>query len=184
MNEVKLIDDVDRVITLNDIDQSSVNDIIQDILKINKSDAQFERFYDIKIDRKPIEIYIDSDGGEIYSSNGLISIIQESLTPIHTICTGRAMSAALNILINGHVRFGYKNSSYMYHQLSTGGYGNITEMDEHINNNLCLQSNMEDMYMNKTNIHNSLLMKIRKEKLDYYFSSDEAIKLGVIDYIK
>jgi ATP-dependent Clp protease protease subunit len=81
--------------TLGDIETEIVNDIIHSIYEINEEDIK-------KQTADPIKLIINSAGGEIYSGLALIDVINTSLTPIHTICHGSAMSMGLIVFVAGH----------------------------------------------------------------------------------
>ena len=115
------------------VNQESMNKLTKSIIEINKSDAYLKKLYaisDIDYVPKPIEIYIDSYGGAVYQCFGLLSVMDKSETPVHTIVTGCAMSCGFMILISGHKRFGYKLSTPLYHQVSTGFRGKVQDMEE------------------------------------------------------
>ena len=132
---------------------------------------------------KPIEIYIDSYGGHVYQCLGLLSIIQKSEVPIHTIVTGCAMSAGFLIAITGHKRFGHERSTFMYHQVSSGMGGKLKEMEEEVIEVKRLQRILEEHTLAKTKLSEKDLEKCYKEKNDWYFSSKQALKHGIIDEI-
>ena len=109
--------------------------------------------------------------------------MEKSETPIHTIVTGAAMSCGFMILISGHKRFGYKLSTPLYHQVSTGFYGKIKDMEERLQETKRLQKLIEDITLERTNISKKKLADVLKNKVDWYMSAEEAVKLGVIDEI-
>ena len=132
---------------------------------------------------QPIKIYIDSYGGAVYQCFGLLGVMEKSETPIHTIVTGAAMSCGFMILISGHKRFGYKLSTPLYHQVSTGFYGKVQDMEERLQETKRLQKVIEDITLERTNISKKKLTDVLKNKVDWYMSAEEAVKLGVIDEI-
>jgi len=95
-----------RTLTLGDIDSEIINDIIQLIYEINEEDAK-------KTQVEPIKLIINSFGGEVYSGLALIDVIDNSLTPVYTICHGSAMSMALIIYAAGHQRMAKENGILM-----------------------------------------------------------------------
>ena len=114
------------------VDQNSIGDLTQKIIEINQDDEHLKKVYSIynlKYNPDPIKIYIDSYGGQVYQCFGLLSVIERSETPIHTIVTGCAMSAGFMILISGHRRFAHKLSTPLYHQVSSGAIGTVKEME-------------------------------------------------------
>lgn len=139
--------------------------------------------HDLKYTPKPIKIYIDSYGGYVYQILGLISVMETSKTSIHTICTGTAMSCGFVMLISGHKRFAYKHSTMMYHQVSALKYGKMKDLEESVFESKRLQKKIEELTLEKTKITEKLLKKNYKKKQDWYMTSKEAKKLGVIDEI-
>lgn len=168
------------------VDQESIEKIIKGIIEINESDEYLKKFgelYGFIYNAKPINLYIDSFGGNAYQAFGLISVIEKSKTEICTICTGAAMSAGFLILISGHKRFAYKYSTPLYHQVSSFKGGTLKDLEDDVIETKRLQKMMEKLILEKTYISKEKLKQVYTEKLDWYMGSDEALKLGVIDEI-
>lgn len=168
------------------VDQDSINKLTKDIIEINENDEYLTKYYkvhDLEYTRKPIKIYLDTYGGNVYQCFGLLSIIECSKTPIHTIVTGCAMSAGFMILICGHKRFGYPLSTPLYHQVATGFRGKIKDMEESLIETKRLQAKIETITLKHTKITKKKLEQIYNRKIDWYLSADEALKLGIIDEI-
>jgi ATP-dependent Clp protease protease subunit len=168
------------------VDQNSIGDLTQKIIEINQDDEHLKKVYSIynlKYDPDPIKIYIDSYGGQVYQCFGLLSVIERSETPIHTIVTGCAMSAGFMILISGHKRFAHKLSTPLYHQVSSGAIGTVKEMEEKIEESKRLQDQLESIVKEKTDISKKKLKEIFDTKKDWYMTSEEALELKVVDEI-
>lgn len=168
------------------VDQESISNLIKSIMEIEEHDEYLKKLYaihDIKYTPKPIEIIIDSYGGTVYQCFGLLSVMEKSKTPIHTIVTGAAMSCGFMILIFGHKRFAYEHSTPMYHQVGSGGWGKVKDLEENIEEAKRLQNKIEEMTLAKTKISKKKLDKIYKTKKDWFMTSAEALKLGVVDEI-
>jgi ATP-dependent Clp protease protease subunit len=168
------------------VDQDSIAEITKGIITINNHDRYLEQLYglhSLKYNPKPIEIYIDSYGGNIYQCFGLISVIEKSITPVHTIVTGCAMSCGFMILISGHKRFGYRLSTPLYHQVTSGFWGKLEDMEIDVKETRRLQTIIEQETLEKTNITKKKLTEIRKTKTDWFMNAEEAKELGVIDEI-
>lgn len=99
--------------------------------------------YDLDYSPKPIKIYIDSYGGAVYQCYGLLSIMDSSKTPIHTIVTGAAMSCGFMMLIHGHKRFAYPLSTPLYHQIGGGAIGKSKDIEEEYVEMKRLQTKLE-----------------------------------------
>lgn len=168
------------------VTQKSIGDLVKGIIDINDNDNLLEKIYkihNIKYERKPIKIYIDSYGGYVYQCFGLLSIMERSATPIHTYATGAAMSCGFLILISGHKRFGYKLCTPMYHQVSSGAKGKVQDIKEDFIEAKRLQSIIESITLKKTKIKKDKLQKNRKQKKDWFLTAEESLKYGVIDEI-
>lgn len=168
------------------VDQASMNALTKNILEINDNDEYLKKLYavhDLDYTPKPIKIYIDSYGGAVYQCFGLLGVMEKSVTPIHTIVTGAAMSCGFMILISGHKRLGYPLSTPLYHQVSSGFYGKVQDLEEKLAETKRLQSKIEDITLSRTNISKKKLAEILRRKLDWYMSAEEALSLGVIDEI-
>jgi len=165
----------------------SVQKITQEIIEINEDDDLLERkllfAYNLTYDRLPIKIYIDSYGGMVYSCIGLISIIENSKTPIHTIVTGSAFSAGFLLLICGHKRFAYKKSSMMYHQIAAGSIGKLLDMEDRVDVIKKLHKMMTKYTISKTKITKEQLKDNYIKKKDWYMDAEESLELGIIDEI-
>jgi ATP-dependent Clp protease protease subunit len=168
------------------VDQASIGELTKSIIEINDDDDHLKKLYsvyDVEYDPKPIKIFLDSYGGAVYQCFGLLSVIERSKTPIHTIVTGCAMSCGFMILICGHRRFAHKLSTPLYHQVSSGVSGTVTEIEDKLEESKRLQKQLEDIVKDKTKITKKRLREILDTKKDWYMTSKEAQELGVIDEI-
>jgi ATP-dependent Clp protease, protease subunit len=168
------------------VDQKSIVNLTREIIKINDNDEYLKGLYalhNLDYNVLPIEIYIDSYGGQVYQILGLISVIENSVTPVNTIVTGCAMSCGFMLLISGHERFAHKHSTPLYHQVSSGSSGKIKDIQERYRETRRLQKKLEKLTMEKTNIPKSKLKKIYRRKQDWYMTPKEAVKYGVVDHI-
>jgi len=168
------------------VSQSSINALSKDIIDISEHDEYLKKIYeahDIIYKPKPIKIYIDSYGGYVYQCLGLVGIMRSSKTEIHTIVTGCAMSCGFLIAISGHRRFGYPRSTYLYHQVAGGAFGKVKDIEEELIEILRLQQSVEEITLESTSITKKMLEKAYRGKKDWYMSSEQAIKLRVIDEI-
>lgn len=168
------------------VDQASINALSKSIIEINNSDSEIQKvalLYGFSYSPEPIKIWIDSYGGYVYQCLGLLGIIDNSQTPIHTIVTGCAMSCGFLISISGHKRFGFSKSTYLYHQVSGGTFGTVKDMEEDVIESKRLQKIIEDHTLEKTKIDPDKLKSIYEQKKDWFIDSKQAIRLGVIDEI-
>ncbi len=168
------------------VDQNSIGELTQKIIEINDDDDHLRKLYSVynlEYVPKPIKIFLDSYGGSVYQCFGLLSVIERSETPIHTIVTGCAMSAGFMILICGHKRFAHKLSTPLYHQVSSGATGTAKEIEEKVVEIKRLQEQLESVVREKTNISKKKLKDIFDIQKDWYMTAEEALELNVVDEI-
>jgi ATP-dependent Clp protease protease subunit len=168
------------------VDQDSIKKVVEEVTAINESDEMLNKLYsvyDLKYTPKPIKIYIDSYGGDVYQVLGLLSIIESSSTPVHTYATGAAMSCGFMMLITGHRRFAYKYSTPLYHQVSDWAYGTLEEMKERVSETKRIQKLLESIIIQKTRLTKTKLKEVNSRKANWYFTPKEALEWGVIDEI-
>lgn len=130
----------------------------------------------------PINIVINSDGGDVYEALGMIDYIQSLSIKVNTICRGRAMSAAALLLCSGTgVRGASKNSTIMFHEISSGIYGKSSDMKA----NMAHMEKLEDILLELIASNTKKEKRFWKDKTvkDYYLTPEEALDLGVLDKI-
>jgi ATP-dependent Clp protease protease subunit len=133
----------------------------------------------------PINLYINSEGGQVCDAYALIDVMRSSRKPVATIGLGVICSAAFMILAagaKGHRKLG-KNTSVMMHQLNHdwgGNYADLkslgSEIDYHHKRMIKI---LEDSTgLDKQGVQDNFL-----QPTDRWFTSQEAVKLGVVDKI-
>lgn len=132
---------------------------------------------------KPLKIYINSNGGDVFAAIPLIDAMSNCTIPIHTYIEGIAASSASLISMAGHKRFITKNSFMLIHELRSGVEGTYSNIADEKENCDKLMRVITDFYMNKTQnkLSNDTLQEILKR--DLILSSDECFKMGLIDEI-
>jgi len=168
------------------VEQKTMKEVAEKIDNINKSDElnkQLAEVHGITYEPQPINLYIDSYGGTVYQCFSLLGHMENSKTPIHTIATGAAMSCGFMILIHGHKRFCFSEATPLYHQVSTGFWGKIEDMEIDLKETRRLQKRIEDMTLKKTKITKVKLKEIKDKKIDWFMNAKEALELGVVDEI-
>ena len=175
---IDLSNGLNRNIVLTDIDVSigdSVNSYIQFFNRIDQEK---------KIDankRTPIKIYIDSNGGNLEACFTIIDAITMSKTPVWTINIGKAYSAGFFIFITGHKRFAYPNSSFLFHEGSTGIYQDANKFKNYADFYKQQLEQLRAITLEHTQIEPEEYDKHVKD--DWWFNVDEALKYGVTDKI-
>ncbi|MBM3194154.1 MAG: hypothetical protein FJZ60_00135 [Chlamydiae bacterium] len=168
------------------VDQDSMNALSKSILEIREHDEYLKSLYklhDLSYEPKPIKIYIDSYGGAVYQCFGLLSIMKDKGTPVNTIVTGCAMSCGFMIAIHGAHRSVHRHGTLMYHQVSSGVWGKLKEIEEDVIETKRLQKKIEEMTLENTKITKEKLQKVYDKKRDWYLSAKDSLKWGCVDEI-
>jgi ATP-dependent Clp protease protease subunit len=172
-----------RILYLNgDISDNNVSEICKQILNVVAYDNQMVNKYRM-YSMEPIQLYIQSFGGSVQDMWSLIDIIESSTTPIITICSGYCMSAAALIFIAGHYRYMYKHSTIMFHQMSVGNYGKISDFKLDQSHFDSMHKDMIKYIKKHTNLKKRFFDKFDKKKEDIYLTAKQCKKYGICDAI-
>jgi ATP-dependent Clp protease protease subunit len=167
----------DSVIYLNDdIGENTLVDLmirVRAILNNRTSDTRNE----------PINLIINSNGGDVYEMLGIIDYIESLSVPVNTICRGRAFSAAAVILACGTgIRMASKRSCVMFHESISFMDGiKISDMSAYINNLNSLENDVCNLLASKSN-KNADWWK-QQQKTDLFLSAEQLKQYGIIDEI-
>ena len=86
-------------------------------------------------DPYPINLHINSEGGEIYVALSIVDTIINSRVKVISIIEGIACSAATLISVVCNNRIIYQNAQMMIHQLSCSGmWGKMNELEDEMKN--------------------------------------------------
>ena len=130
----------------------------------------------------PINLMINSPGGDIYEMFGIIDYIESLDVKVNTICRGRAFSAAAIILTMGTGnRMMSKRSTVMFHQSSSFLGGKMSDITAFLDNVKSLEKTIYDMLASRTK-QDAEWWK-NKMRSDMFFTADELLEIGVIDQV-
>lgn len=129
----------------------------------------------------PIELFISSEGGEVYSSFTTVDRIIASKVPVDTYVEGIAASAATLISVVGRRRYMRKNANMLIHQVSSAMWGNYAQFQDEIKNLDLVMSMIKKVYLKHTKFKEKELNEMLKH--DLCLSPEECLKYGLIDEI-
>jgi ATP-dependent Clp protease protease subunit len=132
-----------------------------------------------KFERKPIQLYINSGGGSIYNGLALVDLIRTNETPIYTYCFGSAMSMGLWIYLAASKRYLGRNSTLLYHEVSSFVYDKLEGIKREVEEMERLQSMYDDIVKKNSLITQDKLTFVRDRKSDWYISAEESLRLGL-----
>lgn len=164
-----------RVLYLNDqVDDELIDTVVSHIFRYNQLDEGIP--YE---NRKPITLYINTYGGDLYACLTAISVIKSSKTPVHTVNLGKAFSAGALMLLAGHKRFSYRNSITLIHEGESGYMNTTSKGKDHYKFQEKTEDRIKQHVVSSSNIDPDLYDK--KYKDEWYIFGDEGVELGIID---
>lgn len=163
----------ERIIFLGGpIDDHTANIIIAQLLFLENEDP-----------KKDIKLYINSPGGSVTSAMAIYDTMNHVKPDVSTVCVGIAASAAAVLLSSGAKgkRFCLPNSEVMIHQVMGGVEGQASDIAITAKHILRTKENLNKILAKNTG---KTPAQIEKDSdRDYYMTSDEAKKYGIIDEI-
>lgn len=163
----------DRIIFLGGpIDDVVANNVIAQLLFLDSEDQ-----------KKEIQMYINSQGGEVYSGMAIYDTMNYVKAPVSTICVGLAASMAAFLLAGGQKgkRYSLPNSRILIHQPAGGTQGQASDIKIQAEEILKIREEMNKILAKNTG--RGLRMIEHDTDRDFYMRAEEAKKYGIIDKV-
>lgn len=132
---------------------------------------------------RPINMYINSPGGVIYSGLAVYDTMQWVAAPVATICVGLAASMGSILLTAGEkgMRGALPNSRIMLHQPLGGAQGQASDIEIQAREIIWLKKRLYEILAKHTGKDEAQIE--RDADRDYWLSSAEAKDYGLIDNV-
>jgi ATP-dependent Clp protease, protease subunit len=165
----------ERLIILGDeVSAPLANLIIAQLLFLNREDPD-----------KPIQMYVHSPGGEIYSGLAIYDAMQQISAPVSTTAVGMTASFGTVVLAGGSkgMRYALPNSTIHMHQpLMMGSMqGQATDIVIRANEIQRLKDRLLDIFVKHTRMSRDIIE--RDTERDIYFDAKQAVEYGLVDAI-
>ena len=164
---------MERVIFLGTEIDDSVSNIIQaQLLYLESIDEE-----------SPIQIYINSPGGSVYSGLGIYDTMQYIKPDVATICTGMAASMGAVLMCAGAhgKRSALKHSRVMIHQPLGGAQGQASDIEITARE---IQKLKKELYEIIATHSNQTFEKVWADSdRDYWMTAEEAKEYGMVDEV-
>lgn len=156
--------------------QESVIDVIHHILQYNREDVglPLEK-------RKPIILYLTTNGGSVDVGFRLIDTILSSKTPVHIVNNGYWYSMGVLIGIAGDKRYATKNARFLIHDGFNMAVDSSSKVKDQIDFQKRFDERMKQYVIERTKINEEEYEK--NLRVEWYMFADEAKEKGVVDYI-
>lgn len=132
---------------------------------------------------KDIHLYINSPGGVVTSGMAIYDTMQYIRPQVSTICVGQAASMGAILLAGGArgKRFSLTNSRIMIHQPIGGFQGQATDIHIHAQEILKMKKSLNQLLADHSG---QSLEKVEADtERDYFMSSEDACKYGIVDSV-
>ncbi len=160
-----------RVLLFGRLENEVVMPVIKRLFRLNEQDPL-----------KPIDLLINSSGGNGYNADALIAVIYKIQAPVNTICLGHALSGACEVLASGTgKRSSYEFATLMFHQTLWEADGDITNLEIQAKQGQKFREAQIEVLHRCTGKNKS---QIRSDiERDFYLSAHEALAYGLIDEV-
>ena len=128
-----------------------------------------------------INLYINSDGGEIFSAFTTVDRIKACKVPVHSHVEGIVASAATLISVCAKKRYIGKTGVMLVHQLRGWCGGTHENFKDEAKNLEMLADKVKAIYLEHTKFSEADLDELLKH--DIYLNAEECLKYGLVDAI-
>ena len=163
----------ERIVFLGSaIDDDVANLIIAQLLHLEGEDQQ-----------RPINLYINSPGGDVLGLFGIYDTMQFMTSPIHTVCVGQAASAAAVLLAAGEPghRYVLPTARVLIHQPHGAAQGQSSDLEIAVNEMVFLRERNVDVLVERTNQPRDRI-KADMDR-DFILRGEDAVQYGLVDEI-
>ena len=162
-----------KIFIEGEIDAEKACEFVKEVMLLNGEDSQ-----------SPIDVLINSPGGEINSGMLMYDVIQASKAPIRMFCIGRAYSmGAVLFACGNHGRYMLPHGELMIHEPLLGKRvgGNSSSIKSISDSLLETKRKMNQILAKHTGKSEEEVEKATG--FDHYFSPEESVEFGLCDQI-
>ena len=162
-----------KIFIEGEIDADTACDFVKKVMLLNSEDS-----------KQPIDVLINSPGGEINSGMLMYDVIQASYAPIRMFCIGRAYSmGAVLFACGNHGRYMLPHGELMIHEPLLGNRvgGNSSSIKSISDSLLETKKKMNQLLAKHTGRTEEEVEKATG--FDHYFSPEESVEFGLCDEI-
>ena len=137
--------------------------------------------FKLKIDPIPIYLHMSSYGGEVDAGFLCVSYIKNCKVPVYAVAEGANASASTLIILACEKRYIMKESTMLIHQLSSGFWGKMNQIEDEYQNLSDLMKKIKDFYKENTKLKTKQLNELLKH--DLWLDEERCIEYGLADEI-
>lgn len=131
----------------------------------------------------PINMYINSPGGQVYAGLAIYDAMQMISNPISTVAVGVTASFGTVLLAAGAKgqRYALPHATIHLHQPLGGVQGQVTDIEIQAKEFLRLRTKLNEILMNHTGQSEETIE--RDTERDFWMSSEDAVEYGIVDEV-
>ena len=137
--------------------------------------------FKMNIEQIPIYLHINSYGGCIFSAFNAVDMIRACSVPVYSIIEGCAASAGTIMSVVCKKRYIRPNAYMLIHQLSSGCWGKMCEIEDEFKNLKEFMENITNIYKENTSIPRKELNELLKH--DLWLNVEKCTKYKLVDEI-
>jgi len=163
----------ERVMILGSpIEASIANLIVAQLLFLNREDPE-----------RPIQMYVNSPGGEVYSGLAIYDAIQQIQAPVSTTAVGFTASFGTVILTAGahRMRYALPNATIHMHQPHGGAEGQASDLVIKANEMQRIKNRLNDIFVQHTGQPRDVIEHDLDR--DFFLDARQAVEYGLIDAV-
>jgi ATP-dependent Clp protease protease subunit len=154
------------------IDDQIANLIVAQLLYLNQEDRE-----------SPINMYINSPGGQVYAGLAIYDTMRMLTNPISTVAIGVTASFGTVLLSAGTKgqRFALPNATIHMHQPEGGAQGQVTDIEIQAREFIRIRGNLNQILADTTG--QPLDVIERDTARDYWLDAQAAVEYGLVDKV-
>jgi ATP-dependent Clp protease, protease subunit len=163
----------ERIIYLGTgINDQVANSIVAQLLFLEREDSE-----------RPISLYINSPGGQVYAGMAIYDTLQMINAPINTYAVGMTASFGTLLLLAGTKgrRFALPHATIHMHQPLGGAQGQASDIEIQAREILRIKQMLNGIIMRHTNMNEDQVLRYTDR--DIYLTAEQGKELGLIDHI-
>ncbi|NDJ62098.1 MAG: ATP-dependent Clp protease proteolytic subunit [Chloroflexi bacterium] len=140
-------------------------------------------FLDREDNERPIQMYINCPGGEVYAGFAIYDAMQQVRSPVSTTAVGMTASFGTTVLTAGAagMRYALPNATIHMHQPHGGTQGQVTDMMIAANEFSRLKERLVEVFIRHTGQPREVIE--RDQNRDHYLDAEAAVEYGLIDEV-
>ena len=131
----------------------------------------------------PINMYINSPGGQVYAGLAIYDAMQMISNPISTVAVGVTASFGTVLLAAGTKgqRYALPHATIHLHQPLGGAQGQVTDIEIQAKEFLRLRKKLNEILMKHTDQSEEVIE--RDTERDFWMDSEKAVEYGLVDQV-